>query len=126
MKRYGESFILKQDLMDTIASYMDDDIREDLHFRIAPCSPDLFLREYTKRDPGFVDLLKSEFSIEMEFNTRELAEKIVDCLSDGYDDEENRDEIENLLYDSLSQISNDNPIKIVLVRLCETIEELQS
>lgn len=41
MKRYGESFILKQDLMDTIASYMDD-IREDLHFRIAPCSPDLF------------------------------------------------------------------------------------
>ena len=59
-------------------------------------------------------------------SARELAEKIVDCLSDAYDDEENRDEIENLLYDSLSQISNDNPIKIVLVRLCETIEELQS
>lgn len=57
---------------------------------------------------------------------KEVAEKVVDCLSDGYDDEENRDEIENLLYDSLSQISNDNPIKIVLVRLCETIEELQS
>lgn len=56
----------------------------------------------------------------------ELVKKVVDCLSDGYDDEENRDEIENLLYDSLSQISNDNPIKIVLVRLCETIEELQS
>lgn len=126
MKRYGESFILKQDLMDTIASYMDDDIREDLHFMIAPCSPDLFLREYTKRDPDFVDLLKSEFSIEMELDTRELAEKVVDCLSDGYDDEENRDETENLLYDILSQISNDNPIKIVLVRLCETIEELQS
>lgn len=126
MKRYGESFILKQDLMDTIASYMDDDIREDLHFMIAPCSPDLFLREYTKRNPDFVDLLKSEFSIEMELDTRELAEKVVDCLSDGYDDEENRDETENLLYDILSQISNDNPIKIVLVRLCETIEELQS
>lgn len=126
MKRYGESFILKQDSMDTIASYMDDDIREDLHFRIAPCSPDLFLREYTKRDPDFVDLLKSEFSIEMELDTRKLAEKVVNCLSDGYDDEENRDETENLLYDSLSQISNDNPIKIVLVRLCETIEELQS
>lgn len=126
MKRHGESFVLEQDLMDTIASYMDDDIREDLHFRIAPCSPDLFLREYTKRDPDFVDLLKSEFSIEMELDTRELAEKVVDCLSDGYDDEESRDETENLLYDILSQISNDNPIKIVLVRLCETIEELQS
>ena len=59
-------------------------------------------------------------------NTRELAEKVVDCLSDGYDDEENRDEAENLLYDSLSQISNDNPIKIVLIRLFETIEELQN
>ena len=46
-------------------------------------------------------------------NTRELAKKVVDCLSDGYDDEENRDETEN-------------PIKIVLGRLCETIEELQS
>lgn len=126
MKRHGESFVLEQDLMDTIASYMDDYIREDLHFRIAPCSPDLFLRDYTKRDPDFVDLLKSEFSIEMELDTRELAEKVVDCLSDGYDDEENRDETENLLYDILSQISNDNPIKIVLVRLCETIEELQS
>ena len=59
-------------------------------------------------------------------NTRELAEKVVNCLSDGYDDEENRGETENLLYNSLSQISNDNPIKIALVRLCETIEELQS
>ena len=55
-----------------------------------------------------------------------LAKRIFDCLSDGYDDEENREEVEKLLYDSLSQISNDNPIKIVLVRLCETIEELQS
>lgn len=35
-----------------------------------------------------------------------LAKWIFDCLSDGYDDEENRDETENLLYDSLSQISN--------------------
>ena len=49
MKRYGESFILKQDLMDAIASYMDDDIREDLPQRIVPCSPDLFLREYKER-----------------------------------------------------------------------------
>lgn len=125
MKRYGESFILKQDLMDTIASYMDDDIREDLHFRIAPCSPDLFLREYIKRDPDFVDLLKSEFSIEMELNTRELAEKVVDCLSDGYDDEENREETEDLLYNSLSQLDKNNPIKVALVRLCETINEYQ-
>ena len=59
-------------------------------------------------------------------NTRELAEKIIDCLSDGYDDEEKRLETENLLYDSLSQLDNDDPIKAALIRLCETIEELQS
>ena len=59
-------------------------------------------------------------------NSSELAKRIFDCLSDGYDDEENREEAENLLYDSLSQIGNDDPIKIALVRLCETIEELQS
>ena len=59
-------------------------------------------------------------------NSSKLSKRIVDCLSDGYDDEENRDEAENLLYDSLSQIRNDNPIKIVLIRLCETIEELQN
>lgn len=58
-------------------------------------------------------------------NNVELAKRIFDCLSDGYDNEENREEAENLLYDSLSQIGNDDPIKIALVRLCETIEELQ-
>ena len=52
--------------MDTIATYMNDDIREDLHFRLAPCEPDLFLREYLKRDPEFEELLYDEFGIEME------------------------------------------------------------
>lgn len=55
----------KCNLKELLEDYKDD-IREDSHFRIAPCSPDLFLREYIKRDPDFVDLLKSEFSIEME------------------------------------------------------------
>ena len=55
-----------------------------------------------------------------------LAERIFDCLSDGYDDEENREKTENLLYDSLSQLDKDDPIKAVLIRLCEAIEELES
>lgn len=55
-----------------------------------------------------------------------LAERIFDCLSDGYDDEENREEAENLLYDSLSQLDKDDPIKAALIRLCEAIEELES
>lgn len=28
-------------------------------------------------------------------NSAELAKRIVDCISDGYDDEENREETEN-------------------------------
>lgn len=58
-------------------------------------------------------------------NSAELAKRIVDCISDGYDDEENREETENLLYDSLSQLNNDNLIKAALIKLCETIEEYQ-
>ena len=44
-------------------------------------------------------------------NSAELTKRIIDCISDGYDDEENREETEKLLYDSLSQLNNDNRIK---------------
>lgn len=54
-----------------------------------------------------------------------LAKWIFDCLSDGYDDEENREETEDFLYNSLSQLDKNNPIKVALVRLCETINEYQ-
>lgn len=50
---------------DIIASYMDDDIREDLHARLAPCSREKFLARYLNRDPQFAGLLKSEFSINL-------------------------------------------------------------
>lgn len=56
-------------------------------------------------------------------NSAELTKRIIDCISDGYDDEENREEAENLLYNSLSQLDNDDPIKVTLIKLCETIEE---
>ena len=58
-------------------------------------------------------------------NSVELAKRIIDCLSDGYDDEENRTETENVLYNDLSQISNDSFIKAAFMRLCERIEELE-
>ena len=66
MLRYGRKFNITQELMDTIAAYMNDDIREDLHFKLAPCKPDLSLREYVKRDPNFEKFLYDEFGIEME------------------------------------------------------------
>lgn len=59
-------------------------------------------------------------------NSSELAKRICDCLSDGYDDEEFREETETALYNELSQISNDSFIKAALLRLCERVEELEN
>ena len=50
MLRYGRKFNITQELMDIIATYMNDDIREDLHFRLAPCEPDLFFKRICKRE----------------------------------------------------------------------------
>lgn len=59
-------------------------------------------------------------------NSNELSERIFNALSDGYDDEEVRDETVTALYNELSQISNDSYIKAAFVQLCERIEELES
>ena len=58
-------------------------------------------------------------------NSADLAKRICDCLSDGYDDEEFRKETETALYNELSQISNDSFVKATLLRLCERVEELE-
>lgn len=51
--------------LDNIASYMDDECREDLHMEIAPCTPEYFLSEYiwkySDADPDFYDILRDEF-----------------------------------------------------------------
>lgn len=59
-------------------------------------------------------------------NSADLAKRICDCLSDGYDDEEFRKETETALYNELSQISNDSFVKATLLRLCERVKELES
>ena len=58
-------------------------------------------------------------------NNIELARMIIDALSDGYDDEENREKAETALYNELSQLSENNMIRIALQRLCERVEELE-
>ena len=59
-------------------------------------------------------------------NSYELAKKICDRLSDGYNDEESREVTETALYNELSQIGNDSFIKAALFRLCERVEELEN
>lgn len=58
--------IIDSKLMETIATYMDNSIRESIHFDFAPCSNEKFLMEYCKADSEFSDLLWSEFGIDME------------------------------------------------------------
>lgn len=58
-------------------------------------------------------------------NSAELTKRIIDCISDGYDDEEYREKTEMELYNELSQLGNDSYIKIALLKLCETVEELE-
>ena len=65
MKRYGEEIEMTQELMDTIATYMDDEKREQVHRELAPCSPEAFLARYCELDPEFENLLKLEFSVEL-------------------------------------------------------------
>ena len=61
----------------------------------------------------------------MPVSSSELSRMIVDALSDGYDDEESREETEIVLYNELSQLSGDSVIRTSLQRLCERIEDLE-
>lgn len=61
----------------------------------------------------------------MPVSSSELSRMIIDALSDGYDDEENREETEKVLYNELSQLYGDSAIRIALQKLCERVEELE-
>lgn len=65
MKRHGEVFEMNMNLMDAIAVYMDDELREQVHREMAPCEPEEFLKRYLELDPDFEDLLHQEFEIEL-------------------------------------------------------------
>ena len=54
---------ISNETMENICAYMNDEIREELHSKLAPCSNRTFLKAYCKRDPEFEALLKNEFDI---------------------------------------------------------------
>lgn len=59
MTIYGRK--ITQEDMDNIASYMDDEIREELHAELAPCEPEEFLKRYIEEDSDFLEILQNEF-----------------------------------------------------------------
>ena len=62
MKRLND---VTQRELDIIAEYMDDWLRDYIHFHYSPCTPGEFLREYIRREPSFKDVLRNEFSVEV-------------------------------------------------------------
>lgn len=63
MKRYDKEIEISMELMDTIATYMDSENREQVHRELAPCTPEEFLKRYCELDADFEHLLQSEFSL---------------------------------------------------------------
>ena len=60
MKSYNE---IEKNTWENIATYMNDEIREQVNTELAPCSQDEYMRRYLELDPEFADLLGSEFGI---------------------------------------------------------------
>jgi len=44
-----------------IVAYMDEEIREQVHFELAPCTNEEFLKRYLALDEAFDDVLYQEF-----------------------------------------------------------------
>ena len=86
--------------------------------------------EYVEVLQEMVDKFEKENHLDTINKTNEympnerLATLIIDCLSDG-DDEESREEDEEIVYNELLQLSDDSILRIVIQRLCERIEELE-
>lgn len=54
---------ITDEIMNTIASYMNDEIRETVHCELAPCTNEEFLERYLEYDFEFEEVLKNEFDI---------------------------------------------------------------
>lgn len=67
MLRFGEQWSADEDknTFEAIVSYIMDEIREELHMELCPCTAETFLNVYLQRDPKFAELLKGEFGIEI-------------------------------------------------------------
>ena len=57
---------VNQGRLDEIAGYMNDEIREQVHAELAPCTPEEFLTRYLQLDCEFINVLLSEFNIEID------------------------------------------------------------
>lgn len=57
---------INDNTMSSLVALMDDETRERVHFELAPCSNESFLKKYCELVPEFEKTLKDEFSIELD------------------------------------------------------------
>ena len=62
---------ISNELMNAIAYYMEDDLREDTHLAVAPCSNEVFITEYyntasSELKRGLEDILSNEFGLDID------------------------------------------------------------
>lgn len=62
---------ISKELMNNIVSYMDDDLREQTHFAVAPCSNEVFITEYyntasAELKRALEDILSDEFNLDID------------------------------------------------------------
>ena len=63
--------IISNELMENIASYMDDDLRQQTHYSVAPCSNEVFITEYyntasAELKRALEDILSGEFILDID------------------------------------------------------------
>ena len=59
------SKVITDNTMSAIVALMNDNTREIVHRKLAPCTNYEFLKEYCKQEPSFANVLENEFSIEL-------------------------------------------------------------
>ena len=62
---------ISNNLMNNIASYMDDDLREETHFAVPPCSNEVFITQYyntasAELKRALEDVLSDEFNLDID------------------------------------------------------------
>lgn len=90
---------ISNELMENIASYMDDDLREQTHFAVAPCSNEVFITEYyntasAELKRALEDILSDEFNLDLDdiiysayyqvYNNLSISEEDLDELQSDY------------------------------------------
>ena len=90
---------ISNELMNNIASYMNDDLREQIHFAVSPYSNEVFITEYyntasAELKRALEDILSDEFNLDLDdiiysayyqvYNNLTITEEDLDELQADY------------------------------------------